>query len=72
MNLLFCTRIIIKSLTHDFSTQTSEFSNYMSLKGCLNVNWQVVVEKKLMRERQSTRHDLGREKFVSEVSFELL
>ncbi|KAH8507923.1 hypothetical protein H0E87_010174 [Populus deltoides] len=28
---------------------------------------QVVVEKKLMRERQSTRHDLGREKFVSEV-----
>ena len=44
----------------------------MSLKGCLNVNWQVVVEKKLMRDRRSTRHDLGREKFVSEVSFELL
>lgn len=28
---------------------------------------QVVVEKKLMRDRRSTRHDLGREKFVSEV-----
>ncbi|XP_070532577.1 valine--tRNA ligase-like [Ptychodera flava] len=28
---------------------------------------QVVVEKKLMRERQLTRHDLGREKFVEEV-----
>lgn len=29
--------------------------------------WQVVVEKKIMRERRQTRHDLGREKFVSEV-----
>lgn len=28
---------------------------------------QVVVEKKIMRERQLTRHDLGRHKFVSEV-----
>eukprot|EP00735_Rhodelphis_limneticus_P009289 TRINITY_DN2669_c0_g1::TRINITY_DN2669_c0_g1_i1::g.26151::m.26151 TRINITY_DN2669_c0_g1::TRINITY_DN2669_c0_g1_i1::g.26151 ORF type:complete len:1014 (+),score=388.96,sp/Q86KU2/SYVC_DICDI/52.99/0.0,tRNA-synt_1/PF00133.17/1.3e-196,Anticodon_1/PF08264.8/1e-38,tRNA-synt_1g/PF09334.6/6.3e-09,tRNA-synt_1g/PF09334.6/0.16,tRNA-synt_1g/PF09334.6/0.6,tRNA-synt_1g/PF09334.6/1.6e+02,Val_tRNA-synt_C/PF10458.4/8.2e-10,tRNA-synt_1_2/PF13603.1/1.1,tRNA-synt_1_2/PF13603.1/1.7e-06,tRNA-synt_1_2/PF13603.1/4.9e+03,tR len=28
---------------------------------------QVVVEKKLMRERNITRHDLGREPFVSEV-----
>ncbi|CAO2829524.1 unnamed protein product [Amaranthus hypochondriacus] len=28
---------------------------------------QVVVEKKIMRERKQTRHDLGREKFVSEV-----
>ncbi|KAF8028100.1 hypothetical protein BT93_E0877 [Corymbia citriodora subsp. variegata] len=28
---------------------------------------QVVVEKKLMRERRLTRHDIGREKFVSEV-----
>ncbi|KDP32641.1 hypothetical protein JCGZ_13191 [Jatropha curcas] len=28
---------------------------------------QVVVEKKLMRERHLTRHDIGREKFVSEV-----
>ncbi|KAJ1392185.1 Valyl/Leucyl/Isoleucyl-tRNA synthetase, editing domain [Sesbania bispinosa] len=28
---------------------------------------QVVVEKKLMREKQLTRHDLGREKFISEV-----
>lgn len=28
---------------------------------------QVVVEKKLMRERRLTRHDVGREKFVSEV-----
>ncbi|KAG8045647.1 hypothetical protein GUJ93_ZPchr0008g13403 [Zizania palustris] len=28
---------------------------------------QVVVEKKLMRERNLTRHDLGREEFVSEV-----
>ncbi|KAF4384717.1 hypothetical protein F8388_004024 [Cannabis sativa] len=28
---------------------------------------QVVVEKKLMRERKLTRHDLGRENFVSEV-----
>ncbi|GAB4854044.1 Valine--tRNA ligase, mitochondrial 1 [Ancistrocladus abbreviatus] len=28
---------------------------------------QVVVEKKIMRERKLTRHDLGREKFVSEV-----
>ncbi|KAM2975805.1 hypothetical protein FF1_001925 [Malus domestica] len=28
---------------------------------------QVVVEKKLMRERQLTRHDIGREKFVAEV-----
>lgn len=28
---------------------------------------QVVVEKKIMRERRQTRHDLGREKFVSEV-----
>ncbi|KAL4597009.1 hypothetical protein ACB092_12G204900 [Castanea dentata] len=27
---------------------------------------QVVVEKKIMRERKLTRHDLGREKFVSE------
>ncbi|XP_071737060.1 valine--tRNA ligase, mitochondrial 1-like isoform X2 [Rutidosis leptorrhynchoides] len=25
-----------------------------------------MVEKKIMRERQSTRHDVGREKFVSE------
>ncbi|XP_030640366.1 valine--tRNA ligase [Chanos chanos] len=28
---------------------------------------QVVVEKKLMRERGMTRHDLGREKFIEEV-----
>lgn len=28
---------------------------------------QVVVEKKLMRERKLTRHDLGREKFLEEV-----
>ncbi|XP_052186097.1 valine--tRNA ligase, mitochondrial 1 [Diospyros lotus] len=28
---------------------------------------QVVVEKKIMRERKLTRHDIGREKFVSEV-----
>ncbi|KAA8533888.1 hypothetical protein F0562_031405 [Nyssa sinensis] len=28
---------------------------------------QVVVEKKIMRERRLTRHDLGREKFLSEV-----
>ncbi|XP_048325776.1 valine--tRNA ligase, mitochondrial 1 isoform X1 [Ziziphus jujuba] len=28
---------------------------------------QVVVEKKLMRERKLSRHDIGREKFVSEV-----
>ncbi|KAJ3677900.1 hypothetical protein LUZ60_001703 [Juncus effusus] len=28
---------------------------------------QVVVEKKLMRENKLTRHDIGREKFVSEV-----
>lgn len=30
--------------------------------------FQVVVEKKLMRERKLTRHDIGRENFVSEVS----
>jgi valyl-tRNA synthetase len=30
--------------------------------------YQVVVEKKLMRERKLTRHDIGRENFVSEVS----
>ena len=28
---------------------------------------QVVVEKKLMREKNMSRHDLGREKFVDEV-----
>ncbi|KAE8783792.1 Valyl-tRNA synthetase [Hordeum vulgare] len=28
---------------------------------------QVVVEKKLMRERKLTRHDIGRDKFISEV-----
>ncbi len=28
---------------------------------------QVVVEKRLKREKQLTRHDLGREKFVEEV-----
>lgn len=28
---------------------------------------QVVVEKKLMRERGQSRHDLGREQFVNEV-----
>ncbi|KAG7035615.1 Valine--tRNA ligase, mitochondrial 1 [Cucurbita argyrosperma subsp. argyrosperma] len=28
---------------------------------------QVVVEKKIMRERNLTRHDIGREKFISEV-----
>ena len=28
---------------------------------------QVVVEKKLKREKNLTRHDLGREKFVEEV-----
>jgi valyl-tRNA synthetase len=28
---------------------------------------QVVVEKKLMREQQKSRHDLGREKFLDEV-----
>ena len=28
---------------------------------------QVIVEKKLKRERQLTRHDLGREKFLEEV-----
>lgn len=28
---------------------------------------QVVVEKKIMREKQLTRHELGREKFVAEV-----
>jgi len=30
--------------------------------------YQVVVEKKLMRERKLTRHDIGRENFVNEVS----
>lgn len=30
---------------------------------------QVVVEKKLMQERKLTRHDLGREGFVSEVGY---
>lgn len=29
---------------------------------------QVVVEKKLMREQKLTRHDVGRERFVDEVS----
>lgn len=29
---------------------------------------QVVVEKKLMREEQKTRHEIGRERFVSQVS----
>ncbi|KAK7256894.1 hypothetical protein RIF29_30453 [Crotalaria pallida] len=29
---------------------------------------QVVVEKKIMREKKLTRHDLGREKFIDEVS----
>lgn len=28
---------------------------------------QVVVEKKIMREKQLTRHDLGREKFIEEA-----
>lgn len=28
---------------------------------------QVVVEKKLWREKKLTRHDLGREKFVDEI-----
>lgn len=28
---------------------------------------QVVVEKKLWREEQKTRHDLGREKFVDKI-----
>lgn len=28
---------------------------------------QVVVEKKLMREKGMSRHDLGREKFIEEV-----
>ena len=28
---------------------------------------QVVVEKKLMREKKQTRHDLGREKFIEKV-----
>lgn len=28
---------------------------------------QVVVEKKLWREEQKTRHDIGREKFVDKV-----
>lgn len=28
---------------------------------------QVVVEKKLMQERNVSRHDLGREKFIEEV-----
>ena len=28
---------------------------------------QVVVEKKLWRERKLTRHDLGREQFVNEI-----
>lgn len=28
---------------------------------------QVVVEKKLMREKGTSRHDLGREKFIEEV-----
>lgn len=28
---------------------------------------QVVVEKKLMRERKMNRHDLGRENFIQEV-----
>lgn len=31
----------------------------------------VVVEKKLMRERHLTRHDIGRENFVAEVSTSL-
>lgn len=28
---------------------------------------QVVVEKKLQKEKKLTRHDLGREKFIDEV-----
>jgi valyl-tRNA synthetase len=30
--------------------------------------YKVVVEKKLMREKNLTRHDIGRENFVSDVS----
>ena len=32
-----------------------------------SVATQVVVEKKLMREKGLSRHDLGREKFIEEV-----
>jgi valyl-tRNA synthetase len=28
---------------------------------------QVIVEKKLMRERKITRHDLGRDQFIGEI-----
>jgi len=34
-----------------------------------SLNLQVVVEKKIMRERKLTRHDVGRESFVQEVRF---
>ncbi|KAM0058269.1 putative valine--tRNA ligase [Helianthus debilis subsp. tardiflorus] len=33
---------------------------------------QVVVEKKLMRTRNLTRHDIGRENFISEVSLSMI
>lgn len=36
-----------------------------------NANSQVVVEKKIAKERKLTRHDVGREAFVSEVSLVL-
>jgi valyl-tRNA synthetase len=49
--------------------------NRMNGKNCLwvpgtdhaGIATQVVVEKKLMRERKLTRHDLGREEFLKEV-----
>lgn len=39
---------------------------FVVVKSCY-YHAQVVVEKKIMREKQLTRHDLGREKFIEEA-----
>jgi valyl-tRNA synthetase len=42
---------------------------FLNLSHAMSNLMQVVVEKKIMREKQLTRHDLGREKFISEACF---
>ncbi len=60
---IHCTNIEFPS-RHRMRGETTLFN-----PGCdhAGIATQVVVEKKLKRERGLSRHDLGREKFVDEV-----
>jgi valyl-tRNA synthetase len=59
-----CMKTLFQHLRHRQQGKTA-----LWVPGCdhAGIATQVVVEKKLKRERNLTRHDLGRENFVNEI-----